>query len=157
MITSLLREELGLGYVSTVEVSPDGKTVYFGRYQSYDHDRMNLGVISLGTDGQPIGDIKYFRDCTEPLQAAGGQLKNTGRSSVVKIVFDSSLPTKKLYLVTVANGFQRQSHAPERSHLSIYDLDSDGVPISNSLVSFLSPISSNGNNIHSLYSFESKH
>ncbi len=141
MITSLLREQLGVGYVSTMIVSPDGKTVYFGRYQSYEHNRMNLGVLLLDSHGQPIGEIKYFRDCTENIPL-------NHRSSVIKISIDSSHPVKKLYLISASN---LSPSANERCFLSIYDLDSHGYPISSTLASFPSPILNGGNN--SLYSF----
>jgi hypothetical protein len=157
LTTPLLREQLGLGYVSTMEVSPDGRTVYFGRCHSYEHDRMNLGVISLDANGQPIGDIMYFRDCTDPLQAqekpAQGPISD-GTSSVIKIVLDTSRPTKKLYLAVMANGIRSLAGDNERSHLSIYDLDQNGIPITASLVSFLSPIVQPDNeNIRTLMSF----
>ena len=136
-----------------MEVSPDGRTIYFGRYESYEHDRMNLGVISLDANGLPV-EIRYFRDCTEDLQLSSSQAGGiSGKSSVVKIVLDTSRTIKKLYLAVVANGFQSKFAANERSHLSIYDIGQDGFPISNSLVSFPSPISDISGNVRSLYSF----
>jgi hypothetical protein len=88
-----------------MEVSPDGRTVYFGRFLSYEHNRMNLGVLSLDSDGQPVGDVVYFRDCTDDLlpNSSGllGQPASDGTSSVIKIVLDSSHPTRKLYLAAV--------------------------------------------------------
>ncbi len=134
-------------------VSDDGKTVYFGRFESYEHDRMNLGVLSLDSNGQPVGDVKWFQDCTEPLQPSSQVGEISGRSSIIKIVLDTTRTTKKLYLSVAANGIRSLASSNERSHLSIYDLDQNGIPIVDSLVSFLSPIVGESDNVRTLMSF----
>src|SRR5215469_6471509 len=120
LVTTLLREQLGLGYVSTMEVSPDGRTVYFGRYYSYEHDRMNLGVISLDANGQRSGDIRYFSDC----DITKYPLALDSRSSVIKIVIDSN--AQKLYLIAYEL-LASPSVYPQKYYLTIHSLQ-DGIP-----------------------------
>jgi len=122
-----------------MEVNPDGKTVYFGRYLSYEHDRMNLGVLSLDSNGQPIGNVTYFRDCTESLPRS--KKHNVATSTVVKIILNWSQMIKKLYLIAVSD--LSIQNVIGRYHLSTYDLDSNGYPIALTLRSFLSPIYKN--------------
>jgi len=82
-----------------MEVSPDRRTVYFGRFNSYEHDRMNLGVISLDANGQYIGEVKYFRDCTEDLQRASSSAGGiTAMSSAIKIFFWIQADTLRNYI-----------------------------------------------------------
>jgi hypothetical protein len=115
-----------------MEVSLDGRTVYFGRLLSSEHDRMNLGVLSLDSKGQPIGEVKYFKDCREDLYPRYRSFPPAldYRSSVIKIVLDSSRFPKKLYLIA---GTGNPNQVTPITRLSVYDLDYAGIPKPESL------------------------
>jgi hypothetical protein len=47
-------QKLGMGTIRSIAVSPDASRVYLGRQGSYDRRSLNLGVLSLDADGDPV-------------------------------------------------------------------------------------------------------
>ena len=49
-------QKLGMGTIRSIAVSPDASRVYLGRQGSYDRRCLNLGVLSLDADVDPVVD-----------------------------------------------------------------------------------------------------
>src|SRR5262245_64996932 len=65
------RDGLGLGYITSMAVSPDGHKVYLGRAWSTNPERLNLGVLTLDDFGNPVGDASLYADSADPLPLDG--------------------------------------------------------------------------------------
>jgi DNA-binding beta-propeller fold protein YncE len=111
----LSRDDLGMGYVDALVVSPDAHRVYLGRVDSIDTHRLNLGVLTLDDAGNPVGIPRLYADGAESLPA-------TGSVTLEEIVPD--MVHHKLYLVSNPRG----GNWAEGKFLTVYDLDANGDP-----------------------------
>jgi hypothetical protein len=98
MVTHIQREELNLGWTSSIVLSRNGKRVYQGRSSSYRRDRMNLGVISIDSTGSRVEKVEFFKDCTDEFELPLGA--NTSVTKIIPVDFGSESRKKLLYLIT---------------------------------------------------------
>jgi Ca2+-binding RTX toxin-like protein len=119
------QNDLHLGSIGALAVSPDAHKVYLGRFGSWSPGGMNLAVLTLDDSGKPVGDPTLYADSALPLPLGD-------RSSVSSIVVDAAY--HKLYLTTYT---ETESSIPLTSNLAaddlpnltVYDLDADGNPV----------------------------
>jgi hypothetical protein len=112
------KDALGLDYIGSMAVSPDGQKVYLGRRYSQDQSREDLAVLTLDSSGNPVGQVAFYADNTSPLPFGD-------RANVQQIMVDAA--RHKLYLLSdqqlLATG------GNDNGTLTVYDLDSSWNPI----------------------------
>lgn len=135
--TFLQRDDLQLGHIMSLAMSPDGRRVYVGRHISDDQTRENLAVLTIDPQTGAVLRKQLFRDSDQPLPPSYTTPKPARpRSTVMTIVVSARY--RKLYLaVNREDGFAR----PTR-FLSIYDLDEQGDPIAGALRTYRADVDS---------------
>jgi hypothetical protein len=116
MLTIISQDELNLGPIGAMAVSPSGRKVYLGRYASSDADRLNLVALSLDAEGNRVGEPTLHPDSDLPLVFGL-------RSSVVRTVVNPA--GTKLYLAYTEVEFT----STDPRNLTVYDLDDQGEPL----------------------------
>jgi hypothetical protein len=118
------QDGLGLDFIGSMAVSPDGSRVYLGLRESPDTSRMNLAVLTLNASGQPVGLPSLYADSSLSLPFGD-------HANVDRMVVDSA--HHKLYLLSnlvvqyAARGLS--AGASEAGDLTVYDLDSNWDPL----------------------------
>jgi hypothetical protein len=124
-------QKLGMGTIGCMAVSPDARRIYLGRHNSYQRECLNLGVLSLDADGNPINDSgtrgakpKLYpdsRDSDDDVNIRVGQPATVGAIIVAP-------KWGKLYLTVAYESRIKLSAGKEPPHhLTVYDLK-DGDP-----------------------------
>jgi hypothetical protein len=116
-----------MGVIRSIAVSPDACRVYLGRQGSYDRRCLNLGVLSLDADGDPVDangkkgtKPKLYLDSEN---SENDREKRFGHPATIGTIF---VGPKKLYLTVI----YENDATPAFPHcLTIYDLDTHGDPV----------------------------
>src|SRR5262249_13833021 len=117
------RDDLGMGYVNAMAVSPDAHRVYLGRPWSNDPNRLNLGVLTLDDAGKPVGEQRLYADADRAHPLPFGWQFST--ESVVP-----DFVHRKLYVAVNPRGSAPGTTAASGgSLLTVYNLDANGDPI----------------------------
>jgi hypothetical protein len=116
LLTIISQDELNLGPIGAMAVSPSGRKVYLGRLYSQDADRLNLVVLGLDAEGNRVGEPTLHPDSALPLVFGA-------RSSVWRIVVNPA--GTKLYLAY----FQEPVTSTDLRILTVYDVDDEGEPL----------------------------
>jgi hypothetical protein len=121
----LSKQELKLGVIASIAISPDGERVYLGRSNSSDPDRQNLVVVPINATDGSTGSPKLYRDSNLPLplHATFPSAKSVSTSLPI-ILTDPRY--RKLYLIAQHDMDGRLR--PSR-YLTVYDLDRKGDPV----------------------------
>ncbi|MGB8700401.1 MAG: hypothetical protein WCD18_13380, partial [Thermosynechococcaceae cyanobacterium] len=121
----LSQQDLKLGVIAAMAVSPDGQRVYLGRRNSGDPARHNLAVVPVNPSDAATGAPTLYRDSALPLPLKATFPTGGGVSTSIPVILTDPR-YRKLYLISQhdIDGRIRPSH-----HLTVYDLDPNGDPI----------------------------
>lgn len=121
----LSKQDLKLGIIASMAVSPDGKRAYLGRRYSSDPARQNLAVVSINLTDGSAALPRLYRDSDLPLPLKATFPTGGGISTSISVILTNPR-YRKLYLIAQheIDGRIRPSH-----YLTVYDLDGNGDPV----------------------------
>ncbi len=114
----LSKQDLKVGKIASMAVSPDGKRVYLGRRHSRDSARENLAVVPINPNDGSTGSPQLYRDSDLPMPL------KAAHTTIPVILTDPRY--RKLYLIAQHENDGRIR--PSR-YLTVYDIDQNDDPI----------------------------